>query len=344
MLNADAIEQQPATSDPLLLAPHYVLGERRRKAADIEGLSAFFEASQMIDDLALWGLDSFYSSDRAAASLGIESARETLRLAGLSAGNISALLVCATQLEGDTEAHAVLVRQYLEGLGLDHDVFVSGITLGRCTCLLSGLRLAEALVRSAMHDNVLVIAADRFEHDHERLKTFALFSDGAASCIVARSDTGRGGYRIVDSAFASETGAMAETGQISADLARRVTGRLTEGSKLAPQQIDAVMPNNIYRPVVAMKEQQGGTAHDRLFLDNIADKAHCFGADPIINLVDRERREGFETGALIMLASSVPGARIGMLLSRRPSADAETPPLHDVDTHQPDKNHRTSLV
>ena len=79
MPDIDVIDPQPVTSDPVLLAPYYVLGEHRRKAADIDGLSAFLEASQMIDDLALWGLDSFHSSDQTAASLGIESARETLR-------------------------------------------------------------------------------------------------------------------------------------------------------------------------------------------------------------------------------------------------------------------------
>ncbi|MDH3658633.1 MAG: 3-oxoacyl-ACP synthase [Alphaproteobacteria bacterium] len=324
MPNADAIDPKALTSDPVLLAPHYVLGEHRRMAADIEGLSTFFEASQMIDDLALWGLDRFHSTDQAAASLGIDSGRETLRLAGVRTEDVSALLICATQLEGDTEAHAALVRRYLEGLGLDHDIFVAGITLGRCTCLLSGLRLAESLVRSNMHNNVLVIAADRFEHDHERLKSFALFSDGAASCIVSRPDSGNGGYRILDSAYASQIDAMAETGQISADLTRRVTARLTARLPLAIEDVKALMHSNIYTPVVAMKEQQGGFARSQLCFENIADKAHCFGADPIINLVDRERSGGIEAGDLLMLASSIPGARVGMLLSKRSEVASES--------------------
>ena len=43
---------------------------------------------------------------------------------------------------------------------------------------------------------------------------------------------------------------------------------------------------------------------------------HCFAADPLINLADREELGHVGAGGYCLLASSVPGSRIGALLQR----------------------------
>jgi 3-oxoacyl-[acyl-carrier-protein] synthase III len=63
-----------------------------------------------------------------------------------------------------------------------------------------------------------------------------------------------------------------------------------------------------------MKERQAGFTAGQLYLDNITRLGHCFAADPLINLVDRAALGHIEAGSHCMLASSVPGSRIGVLL------------------------------
>jgi 3-oxoacyl-[acyl-carrier-protein] synthase-3 len=49
---------------------------------------------------------------------------------------------------------------------------------------------------------------------------------------------------------------------------------------------------------------------------------HCFAADPLINLVDRDAQGELRDGAHYLLAASVPGSRIGVLL-RKHALDRE---------------------
>jgi 3-oxoacyl-[acyl-carrier-protein] synthase-3 len=65
-----------------------------------------------------------------------------------------------------------------------------------------------------------------------------------------------------------------------------------------------------------MKERQAGFSREQLYLDNIPRLGHCFAADPLINLVDRTERGDVRPGRYCLLAASVPGSRLGALLSR----------------------------
>ncbi|MET8114551.1 hypothetical protein [Streptomyces prasinus] len=70
----------------------------------------------------------------------------------------------------------------------------TGVTLNRCTNLLTGLRTAQALVAAGRHRGVLVVTTDRMTDEPQRMENFALFSDGAASALVSTETEGAGGY------------------------------------------------------------------------------------------------------------------------------------------------------
>ena len=86
------------------------------------------------------------------------------------------------------------------------------------------------------------------------------------------------------------------------------------GMKLG--DVAALMHNNLFKPLIVMKERQAGFSPAQLYLGNITRIGHCFAADPLINLADREELGHVGAGGYCLLASSVPGSRIGALLQR----------------------------
>jgi 3-oxoacyl-[acyl-carrier-protein] synthase-3 len=76
------------------------------------------------------------------------------------------------------------------------------------------------------------------------------------------------------------------------------------------------MHTNIFKPIIVMKEMQAGFTPNQLFTDNVARVGHCFAADPLINLIDRAAAGHLADDRHYILASSVPGLRIGALLRK----------------------------
>ncbi|MEU3309712.1 hypothetical protein ABZ717_21710, partial [Nocardiopsis sp. NPDC006832] len=74
--------------------------------------------------------------------------------------------------------------------------------------------------------------------------------------------------------------------------------------------------NNLYLPIVSLKELQAGFAPEQLYLDNVTRFGHCFAADPLINLTDLDEAGELRDGGAYLLASSVPGIRTALLLHR----------------------------
>ena len=176
----------------------------------------------------------------------------------------------------------------LTGIGLG-DIPAYGVNLNRCVNLLAGLDVARALVASGRYRRVLVITTDKVADGADRMSQFALFSDGAASCVIA---TRAGGdWPLASSCWAarprSRPRELEWTNQISADLAKAGQRRRCSPAGLKLGDVAALMHANLFKPLVVMKERQAGFSTDQLYLDNITRFGHCFAADPLINLVDR---------------------------------------------------------
>jgi 3-oxoacyl-[acyl-carrier-protein] synthase III len=296
---------------PVLTGVSYVLGEHERSYLDIEGFSQIAARYQMIEDPSLWGWGSFRKTAKSTIELALEAGRQAIDKSGLAPADIDVVILCATQLPTGIDAHAASTKQLLEGLGLG-DVLFLGVTLNRCATMLSALCLANDLVKSGQRRAVLVISSDKSQNECERFQHFALFSDGASGCVVAAG--GVAGYAIVGTASAIDANTMSPDGEISAKLARRVNDKLLAPAKLSPGDIKALLHNNLYAPIVKIKEQQAGFRIQQLFLDNIRTKGHCFGSDPLINLADYAAKGLIGRGDYLMLVSSVPGLRFGLLV------------------------------
>ncbi|HET9895832.1 MAG TPA: hypothetical protein VFQ44_12965 [Streptosporangiaceae bacterium] len=302
-----------------LRGPAYVLGENEVPYTAIENLGELARRFKLAPQPELWGWGTVRVTGRDLADLAAETGRGTMDAAGLPPDAVEAVVLCSNRIPGPAEGHGEFVATVLTGIGLG-EIPVYGISLNRCANLLAGIDVAQAFVTSGRHRTVLVITADKVAEDADRMSQFALFSDGAASCLVT---AGAGGgpsryFELLGCGTALKTDELEWSNQISADLAREVNDGLLAGPGLKVGDVGALLHANLFKPLVVMKERQAGFGMGQLFLDNIERLGHCFAADPLINLVDRMALGHVTSGSYCELVTSVPGSRIGVLL-RAPS-------------------------
>jgi 3-oxoacyl-[acyl-carrier-protein] synthase III len=293
----------------------YVLGERELDYTAIGTVTELADRFAMAPNPGLWGWGSIRTTGRGLEELAADTGAATLRAAGLVGSAIDALVLCSNRIPGPAEGHGSFVASVLTGIGLG-DIPCYGQNLNRCVNLLAGLDVARALVTSGRHRRVLVVTTDRVADGVDRMSQFALFSDGAASCVVAADAGDADGYELVDCATAQDTATLDWSNEISSDLARQVSDRLLAPAGLKIGDLAGLLHANLFKPLVVMKERQAGFGADQLYLGNIPRVGHCFAADPLINLVDRAALGHLAPGSYCLLAASVPGSRIGALLRR----------------------------
>jgi len=298
-----------------LQGPRYVLGEVEADFSTIENLPARADEFRLAPDPALWGWGSVFRSERGLEAMAIESGSATLRAAAADPASVDALVLCCSDVSAQARMHGRFVGTILTGIGLG-DVPFYGLNLNRCVNLLAALDVARAFVASGRYRRVLVVTTDRVVDEDERMLPYALLSDGAASCVVTADGEGPDRYELLSCASAQDTRSLDWSGEISSDLARQVNDALLAPLELTLADVSALMHANIFKPLVVMKERQAGFTREQIYTDNIGRVGHCFAADPLINLVDRIALGHVQPDRHYLLASSVPGSRMGVLLRR----------------------------
>jgi 3-oxoacyl-[acyl-carrier-protein] synthase-3 len=307
----------PPDRDPVVLtAPHYVLGEHAEDHTTIVNFAERVAEFRMRPKASLWGWGTIRRTERSIEEMAVESGAATLAAAGLDPAAVDSLVLCSTEFPVGTGVHGAFVERILTGLGIADADFV-GVGINRCTNLLAGVQVADAYVRSGRHRRVLVITTDRVTDETTRMDKFALFSDGAASCLVTDDHPGGTGFDLLACATANRAAELDWSNEINPALAIQVNERLLKPFALDIADVSGLLHTNVYKPVVYLKEMQAGFAAAQLYLDNITRIGHCFAADPLINLVDRGSAGQLLDGAHYLLAASVPGARAGVLLRKR---------------------------
>lgn len=303
------------SSPAFLLSPRYVLGEIEEPYTAVEELEARVAHYGIPMAPRAWGWGSFFRTRRTPVELAVASGTATLEAAGVPRASVDGLIVCTSQFPRSVDDHAGFLGDVLAGLGLCPS-FACGMTLNRCNNLLAALHVAKSLVQAGGQRRILVVTADRVSHGAERLEKFALFSDGAASCLVDAAEQDSDCHQILATASAQDADVLGMRDQIDPRLAVAVNEELQRATGIPIEKVDALLPANLVRPLVTMKERQAGFAAAQLRTGNIERIGHCFAADPLINLVDLAAAGEDETDGLYLLASSVPGARHGVLLRK----------------------------
>jgi len=301
-----------------LVAPRYELGEHcedHRTIAALEERTRKFGMQPMPE---LWGWGSVYRTDRGIEELAVAAGAACLAGAGVDPAGVDLLVLCSTRFPGGPDTHGSLVEGVVRGLGLSDPECV-GVTLGRCTNLLAAIRLAEASVAAARVRRALVVTTDRIEDEALRVEKFALFSDGAAACLVCAEPGPEGeSYEITATAAAQLSAELDWSHEINPRLGQLVNERIFAACGVPVREVDGLLHPNLYTPIAVMKERQAGFSAAQLFTGNIPRLGHCFAADALINLADRSAAGQLRAGGRYLLASSVPGSRVGVLLRREP--------------------------
>lgn len=311
---------RPDQRHVVLAAPRYVLGEIEEDHTAIVNLDERVAEFRMRPQANLWGWGKIRRTDRDIEALAVECGAATLAGADLDPASVESVVLCSTGFPVGAGAHGVFVERILGGLGIPDADFV-GVGLNRCTNLLAGVQVADALVRSGQHRRVLVITTDRVRDKTTRMDKFALFSDGAASCLVTGDPPDADGFDLLACATANRTAELDWANELNPELAISVNERLLKPFDLTLADVAALMHTNVYKPVIYLKEIQAGFTAAQLYLDNITRVGHCFAADPLVNLVDRGAAGHLRDGAHYLLAASVPGSRAGVLLRKRPAEE-----------------------
>lgn len=306
----------PDRKPVVLAAPRYVLGELEEDHSTIVNFAERVAEFRMKPKASLWGWGMIRRTERSIESMAVETGAATLAAAGLDPAAVESVVLCSTGFPVGTGVHGAFVERILTGLGIADADFV-GVGINRCTNLLAGVQVADAFVRSGRHRRVLVITTDRVTDETTRMEKFALFSDGAASCLV--TDDHPGGFDLLACATANRAAELDWSNEINPALAAQVNEQLLKPFDLTVAELAGLMHTNVYKPVVYLKEMQAGFAAAQLYLDNITRLGHCFAADPLINLVDRGTAGHLRDGEHYLLAASVPGSRAGVLLRKRPA-------------------------
>jgi 3-oxoacyl-[acyl-carrier-protein] synthase III len=302
----------------VLQGPQYMLGEIESDYTDIANLAERAAEFGLPLNPGLWGWGSFRRTERSLEELAIDSGAATLRAAAMEPTSVDAMILCSTRIPGPAEDHGRFVETVMTGIGLG-DIAFYGQTLNRCTNFLAALDVATAFAGAGRYRRILVITTDKVADEVDRMASYALFSDAAASCVIG-TDTGedQDGFQVVSCAAAQDIRSLEWSKEISADLARQVNERLLTPLGMKVGDVSGLMHTNIFKPLVVMKERQAGFSAEQIYVDNITRLGHCFAADSMINLVDRSAAGQVRAGHYYLLASSVPGSRFGVLLRKRP--------------------------
>ncbi len=173
-----------------------LLPERVLKNTDLE---------QMVDTSDEWIVQRtgirerrLVSEDETTSTLAVEASRQALEEAGLSPTDLDAIILATITPDTQCPACAVYVQNALGAVNAcAFDVNAA------CTGFVYSTALASGLIRSGIHEHVLVIGAEALSRfvDYTDRNTCILFGDGAGAAVLSKAppaDTDGNGSRVID--------------------------------------------------------------------------------------------------------------------------------------------------
>jgi len=290
----------------------YEFGELKKPYTSVPNHKEIFESNNYPNMPELFGWGDYHKSKRDIFDLGITSAKRSLSQSLTKPNDIDAVFFCSTCFPGNEIDYISFNTRILRELNLS-DAFLIGVTLNNCVSFLSSIMMACKLVECGTYKNILVITADKVYDENARLNNFALLSDSSASCIVSKSEAS--GYALISESFKSSDDPIdSYKGKDDPSLYLKVMGEVLTKADTNIENIQAVLSNNIFKPITQQKERKLGFSKAQLYQKNVLLHGHCFSADTLINLLDYSQDKDINNGALFMLSSDAPNLRASLVL------------------------------
>ncbi|WP_406631712.1 hypothetical protein [Amycolatopsis sp. WGS_07] len=281
-------------------------GDVECKPENIPDFEALWETVSFGTDFAEMGCTTYRKMSGPAEDYVVDSVRRTLRLAGVSAGEVDHLVFAtsdpALALVPPDFASRVLLALGMEGC-VPHVV-----SFQRCCSSLTALQHGERLFADPDVTNVAVVAFDFMPEDRDRVRSYAVFGDAAASCLLSR--TGSGLVRLLSSAIKTDPEGLRgrDTFVSRKDVAERTLSAVLRAGGRRPEQLAKVFAANLHKPLTLFNATSVGLQPDTVhFADTLALYGHCGNADWMINLLDYHERFGIQSGETYLAQSLAPG-------------------------------------
>jgi 3-oxoacyl-[acyl-carrier-protein] synthase-3 len=270
-----------------LSAIAYELGEQ----ADLRDLATTIPGP-IRAALAEKGLRSFRRSSLSPAELAIRALKKTLALHASAASAQPDLLVyCTCTIRDDFMSE--FARLWSE-LGMAR-VPVHGVFMNGCSAIASGMEFARALLLSGTASRILLVCTDTCLTESQRLARgdTAILSDGAASCVITARPEQPKGFEVVATSFQSDQRNLgldpnhhySKLLRLTSVAARAALQRAALDAALDTATFRRMTSVNLHRDALRFYTRFCGLGDDALFTGTIADNAHVFGADVLINLL-----------------------------------------------------------
>ncbi len=234
-----------------------------------------------------------------------------------------------------------LLEQVRSSLCL-RNVTTLGVSHQNCVIGLYAFQIARYLLHGAAPEAkaLIVIGEKILGHSSYLIPDTTIMGEAAAACIVGRSPDGDqiiGQATRILGRFYQGLGGCAklqtEYKSVYLNTMAQVMRQALADSSVAPGDLAAVLPHNVNRMSWKRVARELGVPADRIYLDNVARLGHCFGADPIINLVTAEHDGQVGPGDLVLLASAGLGASFGATVLRLGDRRGVRPRLDLVPEH-----------
>jgi 3-oxoacyl-[acyl-carrier-protein] synthase-3 len=273
-------------------------------AKPIAGIGSVAIREGVIDNFLRNGLRDYRETESTPVQLATSCIVRTMALAGLLPDQIDALIYASNSFS-EPGRFAREISQAMSELGLWRLAPI-GVTMSECANFATALRIAHGLVASEGLKRVILVTTDVCPTDDARLvPSVTVLSDGAASCLV--TDEHVEGFEILAMEHAAnhqlraidpERESIRMFRSTAAEI-RRCAGRALARCSMQPDQLTALVFNNLSRSVLQLYAAQCQVDWSRVYA-NVAEMGHVYAADALINLDGARRSRGYE-GAVFML-------------------------------------------
>jgi 3-oxoacyl-[acyl-carrier-protein] synthase-3 len=281
-------------------------GDVECKPENIPDFETLWETVSPGTDFAEMGCTTYRKMSGPVEDYVVEAVRRTMQDAGATAADIDHL-VFTTSDPTLALVPSDFAGRVLLALGLD-DCVPHVVSYQRCCSSLTALQHGRRLFADPDVTHVVVVAVDFVPRDRDRVQSYAMFGDAAASCLLTRHDPGL--LRLVSAAVKVDPeGLRGRDSFISRkDVADRALAAVLRAGDRQQGQITKVFAANLHKPLTLFNATSVGLLPDTLhFVDTLATYGHCGNADWMINLVDYHERIGIRSGQTYLAQSLAPG-------------------------------------
>jgi 3-oxoacyl-[acyl-carrier-protein] synthase III len=276
--------------------------------ADLDTVPELAKNTQLRDLYLRFGLEKYRRSDLPCHALAERSLARTMEQSEISPGDVDAFVYAtSTFTSGSFSQNCIL--ELLDRFA--PRAYPWGLFLSECSNAVVAFDLAGSLIDSGRAANVLVVTADSFGTGTRMIEPeLGLGSDGASSCLISKSPSDlRLDGSILDIDLAAKHWGvlppLEEEVQARARRIQSLCSRTYEKYALSPDTVDALITNNFHLGIIRSMCALAGHPNGRkAFTGMLAEVAHVYASDMIINLASQRAARTFPSGSRIMLLAT----------------------------------------